>query len=261
MDMCFAASLENDMGFMRFCWLGLAGVCGITTMTPATAAEFRVYGGRWDYRVSGFVDDHGTRTDLNSDLGVGTEHDGFLSLEYEHRPSWLPDLGLNYAQLSGFGSRTTSGTPIGPITLPTGSTRTTASGDFRDLDVAARYAIALGPIRFSPGVTLKWLKGHVVTRDESSGQQTDQPYDELFPMVHAQIVWSFGDRLHLSAQGNWISRGGDQAYEYGGSAELRLLGPLGLYGGWTEKRYKINGGGFLLDARLRGPRYGLLVVF
>ena len=247
------------MGLKCAFGVALAGTCIFGAALPAFAAEFRIEGGLWNYRVSGFQDDHGTITDLES-FAPGTRRDGFLQIEYQHRPSWWPDLAASYTQVSGSGSQTNSGTTIGGITLPgTGST-SSASGDFRDIDASARYAIHLGPILISPGLSVKSLRGHVTTSD-SSGNQVDRSYDNTFPMLHTQITWPVGDFLRLAAQGDWIRGGDNEAYQYGASAELRLLGPLGLYGGWQQRRYKVSASNSFLDARLRGWRYGLIIVF
>jgi hypothetical protein len=242
-------------------WWGVL-LCTLVSL-PASAAEFRLAGGLWDYRVSGFQDDRGTITDLKS-FAPGTQRDGFLQAEYEHRPSWLPDLAAGYAQVSGSGSQTTSTTPPLPLPLPIPdpmATTTSASGDFRDLDLTLRYAIALGPIRVSPGVTVSWLKGNIVTDDSASGAHSDRDYSNVFPMLHAQVAWPIVDWLRLTAQGDWIKARHDVAWQYSASLELKLLGPLGVYGGWHARRYQVGNGDSFLDARLRGMRYGLLVLF
>jgi len=233
-----------------------------------SAAEFRVDGGIWDYKITGYQDDHGAITDFQT-FAPGRQRDGFIQAEYEHRPSWWPDVAIAYAQVSGEGSQTSStlsgSNPLPiplPIPDPTTAT-TTASGDFRDIDFTARYAIALGPIKLSPGITVSWLKGNIDTSSESAtgSQSTHNEYNKAVPLLHAQIAWPAADWLRLVAQGDWIKAGDNEAYQYGAAVELRVLGPLGLYGGWHARRYKLSSSESFIDANLRGWRYGLAIVF
>lgn len=232
---------------------------------PAHASDLRLAGGLWDYDVRGFQNDHGTVTDLQS-VAPGRQRDAFFELEWQHRPSWWPDLAANYAQLNGAGSQTTSATSSGglplPIPDPTAST-TSASGSFREFDVTARYAIQLGPIQFSPGVSLGWITGHITTTnsDVTGSSTVERSYDNPYPMLHAQVAWPFADRFRISSQIDWIQAGHNEVLQFGAAAEIRLLGPVGLYGGWQDRHYKISTSDSFLDARLRGARYGLLVVF
>jgi hypothetical protein len=233
----------------------LGGAC-------AHAAELRVQGGLWGYEVSGFEQSNGNRTNLDSDLGVGRQNDGFLQLEYQHRPSWLPDVAASYTQISGAGSRTVEGgIGVGPIVIPVGSSTLTAAGDFDDVDGTLRYAIALGPLQLSPGLTVKSLRGEVITHDSASDSESSQSYSEIFPMVHAQLAWPIGDYLRLTARGDWISYEDDEAYQFGVAAEVRVLGPLGAYAGWQERHYRVSDADSAIDVRLYGYRVGLIVVF
>ena len=237
----------------------LAFLLAAAAAAPALAGEFRADGGVWIYRVRGFIDNNGQRLDFNRDLGVGTQRDGFVALEYAHGPSWIPDVTVNYSRLGGSGATTTH-PAVGPVVIPGGSVTNTSSAHFNDVDVSARYEIALGSVGVSPGLTLKALNGDIVTRDDASGAESRQSYREVFPMLHARVVWAPGRILRFAAQGNWIARGGDQAWEYAVSAEPRLIGPLGLYAGWQEKRYRVQSSG-QLDARLSGMRLGVILSF
>lgn len=244
---------------------GLTASMLLACCATAHASDFRVAGGIWDYDVKGFQDDHGTITNLQ-EFAPGRQRDGFLSMEYTHRPSWWPDLAASYGQLSGEGSQTTSAVPGLPLPLPIPdptATTTTASGDFREFDVTARYAIQLGPVQISPGVSLGWITGHITTSttDATGTSTVERSYNNPYPMLHAQIAWPIGDRFRLSTQIDWIKANDNEVLQYGAQAEFRVLGPIGLYGGWQDRHYKISTSDSYLDARLRGARYGLLIVF
>jgi hypothetical protein len=239
----------------------------LAAVAPAHASDLRFAGGLWDYSVRGFQDDHGTVTDLQT-FAQGRQRDGFLDLQWTHRPSWWPDLAASYAQLSGDGTQATSAIPGGGLPLPLPipdptATTTTAEGSFREFDVTARYAIQLGPIQVSPGVSLGWITGHITTSttDLTGTTTTERSYNNPYPMLHAQIAWPFADRFRLSSRIDWIQAGHNEVLQFGAAAEIRLLGPIGVYGGWEDRRYKISTSDSYLDARLRGARYGLLVVF
>jgi hypothetical protein len=251
---------------MKRMWAKGLAVPVLLLALPAHASDLRVAGGLWDYTVRGFQDDHGTITDLKS-FAPGRQRDGFLELEWQHRPSWWPDLAANYAQLSGEGSQTSSvlGSPLPlplPIPDPTATT-TTASGDFREFDVTARYAIQLGPVQLSPGVSFGWITGRIATTttDVTGSTTVERSYNNPYPMLHAQLAWPFWDRVRLSTQIDWIKAGHNEVLQYGAAVEIRLLGPIGIYGGWQDRHYQISTSDSYLDARLRGARYGLLVVF
>jgi hypothetical protein len=248
-------------------WVVCLWLCA-AACRPAAAAEFRLAGGLWDYEVSGYQDDGGNITDLE-DFAPGRQRDGFLQLEYEHRPSWIPDFALGYVQVSGEGSETMSGVggslplplPL-PIPDPTASS-SSASGEFRDVDFTLRYAFGLGPIRVAPGLTVAWISGDITTSttDASGTVETRSEYDNVIPMLHGQVTWPIGDRVRLTADGGWIAANDNQVWQYGAAVEVRLLGPLGIYGGWHQRRYKVSSDESFLDASLRGWRYGLLIVF
>ena len=236
----------------------------LLAVAPAHASDLRVAGGIWNYDVRGYQDDHGTITDLQS-FAPGRQRDGFLEAEFTHRPSWWPDLAASYGQLSGEGSQTTSTLPGGlPLPLPDPTSSTTrASGSFREFDLTARYAIQLGPIQFSPGLSVGWITGHITTSttDVTGTTTVERSYNTPYPMLHAQLAWPFADRFRISTQIDWIRANDNEVLEYGANAELRLLGPIGIYAGWQDRHYKISTSDSYLDAHLRGARYGLLIVF
>ncbi len=257
------ATLAKQGVTMRGRWL--AAVWCLTCSGAAVAAEFRVDGGVWDYKITGYQDDHRTITDFQT-FAPGSQRDGFLQAAYEHGPSWWPDVAVAYAQVSGEGSQTSSALPLPnplplPLPIPDPTTTTvTASGDFRDIDFTARYGIALGPIKVSPGITVSWLKGNIATSD-SSGGSSHHDYNKAVPLLHAQVAWPVADWLRLVAAGDWLRAGDNEAYQYGAAVELRVLGPLGLYGGWHARRYKLSSSESFIDANLRGWRYGLAIAF
>jgi hypothetical protein len=227
---------------------------------PAAAQAEQFYLGYsdWNYKVSGEYQSGGTAYDLSNGFEARRSSRALYRLRWDTGPGWWrPDLAASYGRIQVSGHRTISrGIGIGPIPPQTDSTAFVYA-DVHDLDATARWPLQLGWGRLSAGVTLKQLKGDVqITDSAATPQQTRQPVNALFPLLHTFLEVPIGSRLRIGAGGDWIAGRGDTADSIVAMARLKLIGPLDLTGGWQRKRYKVHTDNYLLDTRLQGWQFG-----
>ena len=231
----------------------------------ASASDFGLAYDYWDSRVSGTLNDHGGKVDLERDLGAESKnHHQYSAFWQTGAGWWRPDLAASYTQIKIEGSRSLSsaGLQFGSVVVLPGSTDTLVTrANIRDADISLRYPFALGPLHVSAGVTIKQLKGDISVQDITTGTRNDQSVDETFPMVHALAEWPLPFNTSVAVSVNWIRYGNDSADEAKIMARVPIIGPLEARIGWQRKHYNVDDHGYLLDSTLQGVTAGMQVLF
>lgn len=234
----------------------LCGALALATMAiggNASAAEFRIGAGAWNYDLTGTVTDNGRTYDFEKDLALETSGRTSATLEWDTSPGWYPDIAASYSHMGAHGSHTETtvivinGIPIGSVTRTV-----VAAADFYDSDVALRYPWTWGGTRLTGGLVAKHLKGRVDIADSSQSQAIHDHYDEWIPEVQLGLRRPLGSWLTLAGTAQGVEYQGNKAYEWRALAEVRVLKPLILEGGWQSKRYRIDVDGYALDATVSG---------
>jgi hypothetical protein len=239
----------------------LSLLCLLLASPCATGAELNLRADWWDYDVSGSVDRRGDVQDLDADLGVEARgHNMAYALAWNTGPGWVPDFAASYTRIDAGGERVTPGFRFGPIVLAPGSVAR-GDADLEDIDLTLRYPFALGNSRLWAGVTLKRVHGDVVIGDDASSAEDRQRIDQAFPLLHLAASVPLSSWLALSAQGNAVKYGDNEAWEGRAGVSLGLLESFGINLGWQTKHYRVADGDYLLDATLSGAVAGAFITF
>lgn len=233
-------------------------VCSLLMLPPlAQATPFSLAAERWDYDVSGSIEQGGNQIVLGRDLEVQVRERSSYALRADTGPGLWPDLAAHYTRIQAGGRREVSGTTfLGLIPLQDDIT-VLAEADVRDWDIVLRYPAALGAGRVWGGLAIKQLSGPVSARSEGSSDTNTRELDETFPLLHGELEYPLAAWLNLEAQGHWIQRGRDLAQEWRLRATLALPGPFAVSAGWQHKRYRLESGADRLDVELDGVLLGL----
>lgn len=219
---------------------------------PAAAGELRAGLGGWHYGMEGTVVQAGDALDFEDDLALRGEGRRQFVLAYDAARRWWPAITLNYGQIGAHGRHEqTSTTNFGPIGL-TGSSILETEGDFDDTDLVLAYGGTRWGFEGSLGLAVKWLKGDIDITDTSDGERVRQPYDVVFPELHAQARRRFGGWSGVAVTLQAVEYSGDRAVEWRVAYELDLFRPLWAELAWQRKRYEIGVGDYALDADLDG---------
>lgn len=211
----------------------------------------------WSYDAAGFVEDNGERLDFDDDLDVRERPARGYRIEVPGARGW-PDWQADFSQIGGRGRRVAEQTlNFGPLAIAAGSSVLSTNAHFDDADLTARWRWRRGALLVRPGISVKSLRGEVVITDTSNGQASRQPYDELFPLLHVGLSWAPARTVGLSAAVQGAAYRGNRALEWRAAVDVGLFRPLYLHAGWQEKGYEIDLENYRLDARLRGPVFGL----
>lgn len=215
----------------------------------------------WDYAVSGSVTRDGDVQDLDSDLGIEARKHSVYSLAWNTGPGWWrPDFAASYTPIDAGGQQEVRNTGIfGSLLFVQGSSVARGDADLEDTDLSLRYPATIGSSTFWGGVTVKRIAGVISVRDQSETAEDRQRFDLTFPLLHVAASVPVQSWLSLSAQGNAAKYRDDTAYELRLGASIGVLGPVGINLGWQLKRYQINDGDYLLDAKLSGLLAGVVV--
>jgi len=233
-------------------WLAVPGT--------AQAGQLQLFAGAWLYHANGELNDQGDTFDLQSDLHVRRQNPLALGLRYRPQLGWLPELSADYQRISATGNGVvTASRSFGPLTFAANSPVAAQVG-ITDADAALDVPFRLLGVHWALGLMVKYIGGHAVIVDQTTGQRSDYSINRTFPMAHLRARVALAPWLDLQGEGALVYLEGDRASEFRVEAVARL-GPVGVSAGYQEMHFLTRGDGYQLNARLRGPRLGLQLAF
>lgn len=234
--------------------------CVLLCLTASASADdgYLAYGfiGGWAYTTKGTVDNGGP-LDFQRDLGLRTTARRDYALGYAPATTgWIPAVDFDYLRIGTRGVQHFNGASVVGLPVIPAST-TNSSAEINDFELSARWPWLWRDFRFSGGLTLTQLDGAVIAANARNGVSEREKISQLFPLASVAVSWQPIDRLRLSMHGDYIEYQGNRAQSLEASIFWRMLGPVGLEGGYRQRSYKIHEGNYLLDARLSGARIGI----
>lgn len=235
----------------------LWSVAGLWLTMGVAAAEGTVHAfiGGWAYDISGTTTTTTTTTErynLKDDLGLKVSDRKSYALGYTPAGSgWVPALEFDYVHVAAEGMQTVSTGLLG------GSTVVDNRTDVDDYELTLRWPWQRGDFTLAGGLTLAALNGVVVVADADTGQQQTQKVDEIFPRLSLALAWQPLPSLRFSLSGDYVQYNDNRADALEARVFWKCLGPIGLEGGYRQRRYKIRDPMNDLDARVAGARIGV----
>lgn len=244
----------------------MAMAAGLALLWGSAQAEgARAYGsiGGWAYDISGSYTNT-SELDLEDDLALKSTARSNYALGYAPTTfGWIPAVEFDYVRIAADGMQTfkivpaTAAAPLTNLLVP--DTVVSDRTNINDFELTTRWPVKLGSFTLLGGFTVTHLNGTVTAADESNGQQMTQKINETFPLVSAGVDWQPVPSLRLSLSGDYITYQGNRADELEARVLWKFLGPIGLQGGYRQRRYKIKDAATKLDARVAGPHIGLVM--
>lgn len=221
----------------------------------AEAGQLFGFIGGWSYDIQGTYTNT-AELDLEDDLALrGTARKSYALGYQPAAEGWVPQLELDYVRIAASGQQrfTPFGLPLLPETVV--DNRTTVN----DFELTARWPWQLGSVTLLGGFTVTHLDGSVQAADEATGIQQTQKVKETFPLLSLGVQWQPVASLRFTLTGDYVRYDGNRADEWEAKVLWKLLGPVGLEGGYRQRRYKIDEPMNALDARVRGARFGVVM--
>lgn len=232
----------------------IAALCVLGSTAPASAHEFRAAYGDWAFDVSGTATNRNRAYDFERDLAAHRAGGLSLQVAWDTGPGWWkPDLSFSHSRIGVEGSHSETG-PTGSLPpLPqTGTVNLAVDSDFTDQELVLRYPLNSGPVKVSPGLAAKRLKGTVRITDSRQGQASRGDYDEVFPEAHLGVRWTIAHWLVMEAVAQGIQYNDATASDFRAAIELHPIGPILIEAGWQQKHYDFSANGDALDVTLQG---------
>ncbi len=236
--------------------------------TPVLAVDatpfFSVYAGvgSWSTELSGDLGD--TSTDVD-DLGLDDEDNGYFYAAFEHAVPVIPQIRLEYIDISTSGSGTlTEAYEIGDETF-LANTDVDSDIDITFTDVVLYYEIAI----FDFGLTLRQFDAEVAAEGTVAGQSEtvteDEAVDGVLPMLYLQTKVELPfTGLYVTGNVNGLSVDDISVTDLRGAVgygiELGPVAELGLEIGYRS--FEIDLGDdedFAADIEFSGAYFGLNV--
>lgn len=230
----------------------IAGLlCGVATSAWADEGIVHVFAGGWAYDITGSTTTT-ERFDFKDDLSLQVSDRKNYALGYAPvEPGWLPAVEFDYAHIAADGQQTVSTGLLG------GSTVVDDRADVDDYELALRWPWRRGDVAVAGSLTVAALNGTVVVADADTGQQQVQKINEVFPRLGMTVEWQPLSSLRFSVSGDYIRYKDNRADAIEAHVLWKCLGPVGIEGGYRQRRYRIRDTAGDLDARVAGARIGI----
>jgi hypothetical protein len=245
-------------------WL-LVGLWMLANAAHAQDQRGYFFLGGWAYDITG-VYTNTTPLDLQDDLGLRSTERGDYALAYAPAGfGWVPRLELGFTRIAADGQQRFTLLPdgsLGPVAGLLPIDNETVVDDYtraNDFELNARWPWVWGDWTVLTGLTVTHLRGEVKVADASNGQVQVQKINETFPLLSLGLEWQPVQSLRFTLSGDYVQYGGNRASELEARALWKFFGPVGLEGGYRQRRYKITDPMNELNARVAGARIGVVM--
>lgn len=210
----------------------------------------------WDSDLSGKAATNGSFVDVENDLDLTSDSNVNLAAYVEHPVPLLPNIRLNYTQLSLGGSGRLGLGGFGDI--PSG-VDVRSDLDLDQLDLTLYYEVLDNWVNLDLGLTARKLDGELVVQGAGNSEEVD--VDAVLPMGYVAARFDLPlSGVSVGAEGNFIGYDGDSVSDFNvyGQYQLSLLQ---LRAGYRKMAIDVEDGDDVLDIEIDGPFASAGVVF
>ncbi|MEQ8859833.1 MAG: TIGR04219 family outer membrane beta-barrel protein [Pseudomonadales bacterium] len=210
---------------------------------PGAQAEtlFGVYAGAgtWQQSFSGGIASGGEKIDVEDDLDVNDDANNVFYAALEHGVPVLPNVRMNYADVSGSGRNLLTRSVEFNGQVFTLSEDVASEVNLTQTDLVAYYEVLDNTLSLDVGVAARWVDGDVEVA--SASEVAGAKFEGVLPLVYART------RFDLPFTGLWVG-GEAMGLAYDGhqlldaNAQLGWESPLGLGAeiGWRTLRLDLD---------------------
>lgn len=217
--------------FVRAAWL-----TGSLVMAGAVQADtlFGVYvgAGVWQQEYSGDVasGEEELDVDVERDLDLSEEDNNVFYFALEHGVPVLPNLRVDYADISTSGQNTLSRTITFRGETFNVSEDVSSELDFTQADLVAYYELLDNVVSLDLGLAARWVDGHVEVSADSGFGRAD--FEGVLPLLYLRAradlpltgLWLGGEAMGLAYDGHQLL---DAAAQVGWESPIGLGAEIG----------------------------------
>lgn len=241
--------------------LALALATAASGIAQADVVGIKMSAGGWQPSIDGNIQDGNTVINLKNDLNLDDEQVTVVSLAFEHPVPALPNVRLDYADLSTSADSTLTRNVDfdGRSFSLSDDVRTTA--DLTHIDGMLYYELQDNWVSLDLGIGVRLFDGSVEIQSttDSAREELDEPLPLIYGAVQLDLPFT---GLALSADIKGITYQGDSAYDYSAKVSYTFALGLGVEAGYRGFEMDIDElSDFSADIDISGPYAGLLFQF
>ncbi|MFV1984898.1 MAG: TIGR04219 family outer membrane beta-barrel protein, partial [Thiohalomonadales bacterium] len=197
--------------------------------------------GAWNHDATGTATDKmtGFSFDLENDLYLKEEIEGYFYIAVEHPLPIIPNIRFASTKLSNAGAGVTTVTVnIGGESFSAGTVLNT-SLVLDSTDITLYYEILDNIVEFDLGLTARKLDGKFKT--SSSMITATETLDETIPMLYAALGFNLPiTGLSFNAEGNFIGTSDVNHSDFLLKIKYELFSVFGIEGGYRAQKFEID---------------------
>ena len=225
----------------------------------ADTAGFWIGAGSWDHGAEGtFRDttDINQTIDLDSDLGLKDEEEGYVFAVIEHPVPFLPNIRFYSSKQTNKGTGTlTVNTELGGVPF-TASTSVASVMDLDHTDITAYWQILDNVVEFDLGLTARSFDGEIeIVEVGNPSNRGFETIDETIPMLYAKLAVGLPiTGLSIGVEGNFIGVGDNKLTDYSAKISYQSDYFFGIEGGVRSQTLELDDvDGIFSDFTFEGP--------
>lgn len=233
---------------------------GFTAYAESDILELTI--GAWNHDPSGYVQYQGGLTDLERDMKLDKESEGFLRLNIAHGVPLLPNLQLGYTKLGHTGSGTVSNSFTFGGTTYNVSEDIVTDMTMDQTDLVLFYSPLDNVAEFDIGLDIRRLDGQVLVTSTTNSNTELRKFDAYLPMLFARVGFDMPfTGLSIGTTGAAISYNDNSITDLSGYIRYKF-GTLGIEGGYRRINLDAEDlDGVATDVDLEGPYLAMMLNF
>lgn len=245
----------------------LAGLSlsAVSFTTQAELIGLQIGGGGWKHDPSGNFrynsNGNTTSIDLDSDLHLGTQTQGYFYINFKHPIPLLPNVRLMSTKLENSGSGQISQSFVFNSQTYTATTNVTSTLNLNQTDLTLYWEPLDNIVSFDFGLTLKKIDGEATLVSTALGTSSTT-FSQVIPMGYLMLGVSPMEGLLISAETNMIQYSGSTISDFTAKVSYTTDYMLGIEGGYRKQVYKLNDvSGVFSNMQFSGPFLGAYLKF
>ncbi len=246
---------KASMCLSVFCFLYSSMVCAESDILELTI-------GAWDHDPSGYVQYQGGLTDLERDMKLEKEQEGFVRLNIAHGVPLLPNLQFGYTKLGHAGSGIVNSSFTFGGTTYNVSENIVTDMTMDQTDIVLFYSPLDNVAEFDLGLDIRRLDGQVLVNSTTTSNTELRNFDAYLPLLYARVGFDMPfTGLSIGASGAGISYDDNRMTDL--SAYVRYkFSMLGIEGGYRQMNLRADDlDGVAADIDLEGPYIAMMLNF
>jgi outer membrane protein len=209
--------------------LTLILVCLLPFQVQADTIGFRVGGGIWDHDPEGSFRYQGTNADLDNDLNLKDDKEGYIFVQIEHPAPFLPNVRIQSTALKNTGAGLVSSSFTFGGTVYTANSNVTTELTLDHTDYTLYWQLLDNFIALDLGLNIKHVDGRGSVTDGTTLETNN--FDGYIPMLHAAVGFEPMDSLEFQLEVNALSAGSNSVTDATASVSYTTDFMLGIEAG------------------------------